>query len=307
MKALVTGGAGFIGSHVVDALLGQEWSVTVVDNLSSGKEAYVAPNATFERLDITSADFVSLVCKTRPDAVYHFAAKKDVQASVRHPRFDAEANILGSLNVLDACVQAKVPFLLAASTGGAIYDGTGPLPATEQSREFPLAPYGISKMAVDHYLRAYHAMHGLRTVSLRYANVYGPRQDPEGEGGVVAIFLGKLLAGKRPTIFGNGEQTRDYVYVGDAAQAALAALQPSAQGIYNVGTGVETSVNVLFHKLCAVGGFSVEAQYAEARPREMLRSSLDSSRLTAELGWKQTISLNDGLTKTLDWFQHHSP
>ncbi len=294
MRAIVTGGAGFIGSHVVEALLARGDEVTVVDDLSSGKRENVPEGASLVVRDIREG-LTGVFEDARPETCFHLAAQVDVRVSVERPEHDASVNVLGTIAVLDAARphDAQVVF---SSTGGAIY-GECDGPASEAAERRPLAPYGVSKLAGEEYLAAYNRLYGSRHVSLRYGNVYGPRQDPHGEAGVVAIFLGRLAEGEAPRIFGDGTQTRDYVYAGDVAQATLAAAD-QYRGVFNVGTGVETSVRELYELCRHVAGSSVLAQEAPARLGELQRSVLDISRTKRDLGWQPEVALEDGLRRT---------
>ena len=297
MRVVVTGGAGFIGSHVVDALLARGDEVHVLDNLTNGKRENVADGARFHEGDIRS-DAEPVFAEARPEACFHLAAQADVRVSVERPDYDADVNVLGTLRVLEAARAhgAKVVF---SSTGGAIY-GECDRPAPEDYPRRPLAPYGASKLAGEEYLQAYNRLYGTSHVVLRYGNVYGPRQDPHGEAGVVAIFMNCLRAGKTPRIFGDGLQTRDYVYAGDVAQVTLAALR-SDGGVFNVGTGRETSVVDLLAAIQEVTGTSVEPEFAEPRAGELQRSVLDVALAERELGWRADHSLTDGLAETWAW------
>ncbi len=307
MRALVTGGAGFIGSNLVDALLDAGHEVQVIDNLSTGRRSNLDPalarGAVLHELDITDAPAVSeLLVRWRPEAVFHLAAQIDVRKSVAAPAFDAGVNIEGTINVLEAAREAGVRRFVFSSTGGAIYGETDVLPSPESLEPRPEAPYGQSKFCAERYLRLAHRLYGLSTVSLRYGNVYGPRQDPLGEAGVVAIFCGKLLAGETAIIFGDGRQTRDYVYVGDVVRANLAALAHSeVSGEVNIGTGREVSVldlGAVLDRLAGERGFRVE--HAPARTGEVLRSCLDVTRAREELGCAAEMDLEEGLRITLE-------
>jgi UDP-glucose 4-epimerase len=291
LRAIVTGGAGFIGSHVVDALLARGDDVLVLDNLSNGKRENVPDVARLEVVDVREplADHFS-----GAEVCFHLAAQADVRVSVERPREDAEVNVLGTISVLEAARQHGTQVVFA-STGGAIY-GECERPAPEDSTLQPLSPYGVSKLAGEEYLAAYGRLYGTGHASLRYGNVYGPRQDPHGEAGVVAIFLGRLAAGERPRIFGDGRQTRDYVYVGDVARATLAAA--GHEGLFNVGTGMETSVLELYERCRGIAGSEIEAEPADARLGELQRSVLDISLAEQELGWRPEISLEEGLRTT---------
>jgi UDP-glucose 4-epimerase len=293
---MVTGGAGFIGSHVVDALLARGDEVTVVDNLSTGKRERVNEGARLLEVDIRDADALGAAfAEAQPEAVFHLAAQADVRVSVDDPAFDADVNVRGTIRVLEAARDrgAQVVF---SSTGGAIY-GECERPASEDWPRQPFSPYGTSKLAGEEYLAMENRLYGTRHVSLRFANVYGPRQDPHGEAGVVAIFFGKLARGETPTIFGDGLQTRDYVYVGDVVDATLRALGRDG-GVYNVGTGIETSVVELADATMRVSGVRVEPFFAEARLGELQRSSLDPALAERELGFRAGTSLDDGLAAT---------
>jgi UDP-glucose 4-epimerase len=290
VRAIVTGGAGFIGSHVVDALLARGDDVLVLDDLSNGKRENV-PGARIEVVDIREAlegHFEGA------EVCFHLAAQVDVRVAVERPEHDAQVNVLGTVNVLEAARRAGTPVVFA-STGGAIY-GECDGPASEDAPREPLSPYGVSKLAGEEYLAAYNRLYDAGHVVLRYANVYGPRQDPHGEAGVVAIFLGRLAAGERPLIFGDGAQTRDYVYAGDVARATLAAV--GKQGVFNIGTGMETSVSELYELCRRVAGSALEAANVDARLGEVQRSVLDVSRAERELGWRPEIGLEEGLRLT---------
>ena len=294
MRAVVTGGAGFIGSHVVDALLARGDEVHVVDSLATGKRERVPAEAALHERDIREP-LEELFQELRPEAVFHLAAQADVRVSVERPDYDASVNVVGTIRVLEAArpVGAQLVF---SSTGGAIY-GECTSPAPEDTAREPLAPYGTSKLCGEEYLATYNRLYGTSHVSLRFGNVYGPRQDPHGEAGVVAIFIGLLRDGGTPKIFGDGTQTRDYVYVGDVARATLAAVG-QAGGVFNIGTGVETSVVDLFAACRAVAGVDVEAEHAPARAGELQRSVLDPSLAANVLGWRAETSLDEGLRAT---------
>jgi UDP-glucose 4-epimerase len=315
VKALVTGGAGFIGSTLVDRLLAEDHTVDVVDDLSTGSLANLAEartrsgrSFTFHQLDIRSTDLTALVSRRRPDVVYHLAAQADVRVSVADPVLDADINIVGSLRVLEACRAAEVTKVVFSSSGGTIYGDVAPsdLPIRESHPQRPLSPYGVAKKAVIDYLVAYRELHNLEFSALAFANVYGPRQDPAGEAGVVAIFAGRLLAGEACTVYGDGGQTRDFVY-GDAVVDALARAATRGGGLLlNVGTGVETSVNELYGAMAAAAGVTVPPVFAPARAGELRRSVLDPSRAGIHLGWKPWTSLVEGTGATLDWFRDGS-
>lgn len=301
-RILVTGGAGFIGSHVVDAFIEAGHEVAVLDNLSSGKRENVAEGVKFYEGDITDKPFVDKVFgEFRPDIVSHLAAQISVNRSVREPYFDAEQNILGSINLLDASAKSKVRRFIFSSTGGALYGDAEVIPSPEDTPIVPLAPYGIAKASVEHYVRFFASEHGFDAVVLRYANVYGPRQDPHGEAGVVAIFSLKALAGKICVIFGRGDQTRDFVYVKDVAYANRAALDGKT-GTYNIGTGVETSINELAGEFIRLNPELV-IEHQNARPGEVFRSALDVTKANADLGWSPQVGLSEGINDTYQWFK----
>jgi UDP-glucose 4-epimerase len=305
VRALVTGGAGFIGSTLVDALLARGDEVLAIDDLSTGKrsnlDAALASGAEFREGDIRDFGLIEGEFERfGPQKVFHLAAQVDVRVSVDRPEHDASVNVLGTIAVLEAA-RARDAQVVFSSTGGAIY-GECDGPAPEDSERRPLAPYGVSKLAGEEYLAAYNRLYGSRHVSLRYGNVYGPRQDPHGEAGVVAIFLGRLAEGEAPRIFGDGLQTRDYVYAGDVAQATLAAAGHDG-GAFNVGTGIETSVLELYDVCRRVAGAEVEAVMAPARLGELQRSVLDISLAERELGWRPAVTLEEGLRLTWDSFR----
>ncbi|MEN9816306.1 MAG: hypothetical protein RLZ32_186 [Gemmatimonadota bacterium] len=309
-RVLVTGGAGFIGSHVADRFVAEGWEVTVLDDLSSGHQAQVPAAARFVRADIGSADAAALVEAGRFDVVCHLAAQIDVRRSVADPAADATRNILGTLNLMEAIRRSghrtRVVF---SSTGGALYGAFAEPPSPEATATNPEAPYGIGKLAAEHYLAYYGRVHGIETVVLRYGNVYGPRQDPHGEAGVVAIFCQRLLAGEPLTVYGTGEQTRDYVFVGDVAAANLAAATRGLPPVgalearaFNIGTGVETSVLALATALMQGAGVAVAVRHAPARAGEIARSALDVAKAGALLGWAPTVPLAKGLAATFGHF-----
>lgn len=297
MRAIVTGGAGFIGSHVVDALVARGDEVAVVDSLVRGSKENLSAAAELHVHDVREP-LDDLFDAVRPEVVYHLAAQIDVRVSVEHPADDAEANVVGTVRVLESARRhgAQVVF---ASTGGAIYgECTGP--AREDAPAEPLSPYGTAKLAAEQYLATYNRLYDTRHISLRYGNVYGPRQDPHGEAGVVAIFLGALARGEHATIFGDGTQTRDYVYVGDVARATTSTVGQD-RGVFNIGTGRETSVVELYDLCARVAGSDVRPEHAPARLGELQRSSLDASLAARELGFAPMVDLEDGLRATWEW------
>jgi UDP-glucose 4-epimerase len=310
MRALVTGGAGFIGSHLVEALLDRGDEVAVVDDLSTGKRenlsGALARGADLHEIDIREgARLRDTIAAARPDIVFHLAAQMDVRKSIEDPAWDAGINVVGTINVLEASRLARVSRVVNTSTGGAIYGETDVMPTPESVPPRPMSAYGQSKFCAEAYCGWCERLYGLSSVTLRYGNVYGPRQDPHGEAGVVAIFCGKLIAGERPKIFGDGRQTRDYAYVGDVVAANLAAAaHPEAHGAYNVGTGVEASVLEVvaaLRKAAGVGEGQFEPEFAPARAGELQRSSLDVTRARAELGFSAETDLVSGLRSTLEW------
>ncbi len=303
MKVLVTGGAGFIGSHIVDRLVQEGYGVVVADNLATGKRRNINRAAKFYRADIRSWWLERVFRRERPVVVCHHAAQMDVRRSVQDPMFDAETNILGTLNVLRYAIKYGVRKFIFASSGGAVYGEPEKLPVSESHPTRPASPYGISKAVGDEYLRYFRAADGMEYVSLRYANVYGPRQDPYGEAGVVAIFTQKMLQGEQPIINGNGRQTRDFVYVDDVVEANIAALGKEAHGIYNVGTGQETTINELFSLLAGLINPSVREVHGPAKKGEQQRIALDSSRIHRELDWDPKASLKDGLSRTVEYYR----
>ena len=304
MRALVTGGAGFIGSHVVDRLLAAGHAIDVVDNLSTGRRELAHPAARLHAVDIRSTRLRAVFAETRPDAVVHLAAQMDVRRSVADPLFDASVNVLGTLNVLECCRRAAVARLVFASSGGAIYGDCETVPTPESQPARPASPYGVAKLAAERYIAAWAALTGSTAVALRYANVYGPRQNPLGEAGVVAIFSSRLVAGEPCLINGDGEQTRDYVYVEDVADATLLALGvPQTTDAINIGTGVESSVNDLYRRLAAVAGATPAARHGPGKPGEQRRSALDAALAKRLLGWAPVTPLDLGLRKTLEFIR----
>ena len=303
MNIAVTGGAGFIGSHVAEAYLAAGHTVWVVDNLATGKRDNVPAGARFVHADINDEAVRRLLSDERIEAVNHHAAQMDVRRSVADPLFDARSNILGLLNLLEGAREAGCRTFVFASSGGTVYGELTAFPATEEHSTHPISPYGISKLAGEHYLDFYRLEYGLRTVSLRYANVYGPRQDPHGEAGVVAIFSQALLDGQPITINGDGTQTRDYVFVADVVRANLAALTTDVHGPFNVGTGIETDVNALAAHLQRLTGATDRARHGPAKPGEPRRSVLDCGRAARMLGWMPAGALADGLEATVTFFR----
>ena len=302
----ITGGAGFIGSHLADAFLAEGRRVLILDNLSGGRRENVPAGAELHVLDIRSKEAAALVRESGIDLLVHHAAQMDVRRSVEDPVFDAEVNILGSLNLAEAARHGGVRQILFASTGGAIYGEQDYFPADENHPARPVSPYGISKLSFEKYLFYYHVTYGLDATCLRYANVYGERQNPHGEAGVVAIFLNRLLAGQAPTINGPGLQTRDYVHVSDVVRANLAAAGRPGFHIYNVGTGVETSVVDLYNGLAQAVGSDLQATHGPAKAGEQQRSVVDASFGRRELGLPEPLRLQDGLARTAAWFRERA-
>jgi UDP-glucose 4-epimerase len=302
MKVLVTGGAGFIGSHLVDRLVQEGHDVVVVDNLSTGKRKNVNRAATFYRADIQSSRLERVFRNERPSVVMHLAAQMNVRRSVDDPMFDASVNILGTLNVIEQAARHGARKVVFASSGGAIYGEQDIFPAPESHPTRPLSPYGISKLSGEHYLSYYQRVSGIQTVSLRFANVYGPRQDPEGEAGVVAIFIQKMLTGEQPVINGNGRQTRDFVFVEDVVEANLSVMGQGIEGVFNVGTSTETTVNELFAILKELTKSDCKEVHGPAKKGEQLRSTIDATKLRQQLGWEAKVGSSEGLRKTVDYF-----
>ena len=302
-KALVTGGAGFIASHVVDLLIDKGLQVSIVDNLSSGKRKNLNPAATFYECDIREGEVINIIKEINPDVIIHHAAQISVRESVNDPANDASINILGSLNLLEASVKSGVKKFIFASTGGAIYGEQDYFPADEAHPVRPISPYGIAKLSVEKYLFYYKEVHGLDYVSLRYSNVYGPRQDPHGEAGVVAIFSQKMLANEEPVINGDGGQTRDFVYVKDVAKANLNALKGDVSGEINIATGLETTVNELFRVTNNIVGGEIKEVHGPSMKGEQLRSVLNWSLAKKTLNWEPRVNLEDGLREAVDYFR----
>jgi len=309
MRALVTGGAGFIGSHLAQLLLSEGWEVGVIDDLSTGREGNLPAGVEFYRLDVAEREAVlKAMADFRPEVVFHQAA----QASVVRPARDAQVNLVGLLHLLQASLEVEVKAFVFASSGGVLYGDAETIPTPETAAKVPLSPYGVAKLAGEHYLYAFQQARGLPYVALRYGNVYGPRQDPHGEAGVVAIFGRALLAGEPPTIYGDGHQTRDFVYVEDVARANLLAARALLSGFqgdtldgaaFNIGTGRETSVLTIFRELARLTGFSGEPRFAPPRPGEVRRSALAGAKAAQALGFTPRVSLAEGLARTVDWLR----
>ena len=304
MKILVTGGAGFIGSHVVDLFIAKGYEVVIVDDLSTGHESNLNPNAVFYKMDIRDPGLVDVFAKERPDFVSHHAAQMDVRRSVSQPLFDADVNILGSINVIECARKFEIKKFVYISSGGAAYGEPEYLPCDEKHPINPICQYGASKHTVEHYLYMYQINYGLEYTVIRYPNVYGPRQDPKGEAGVIAIFIGKMLANEPVVINGDGEQQRDFVHVSECANANFLALQ-ARSGIYNLGSGYGISVNQIFTALRKITGYSQDAMYGPAKLGETRVIYLDAALAFKEMGWKSVIKLEDGLRQTLEYQAQH--
>jgi len=302
-KILITGGAGFIGSTVADLFAASGWDVAILDDLSSGKRENVPKGARLHVCDVRSEAAAKAVREERPDVLCHHAAQIDVRRSMADPRFDADVNVGGLLNLLQAAASAGVKQVLFASSGGAGYGETDAIPTPETLLPAPVSAYGAAKMASELYLGVYRASHGIRAACLRYANVYGPRQDPHGEAGVVAIFSGRLLDGKPCTVYGDGKQTRDYAFVGDVARANLLAAEQGFDGALNIGTGEETDVVQLYGHLARAAGVTRPPEYGPPRPGEQRRSCLDPKLAAAKLGWRPEVRIGEGLARTFEWFR----
>lgn len=306
MRVLVTGGAGFIGSTLVDRLLAEDHEVEVIDDLSSGSLANLSlarslpgRRLKIHQLDVRSPALSDVMARRPPEVVYHLAAQADVRVSVARPSFDADVNILGTLQVLEAARAAGTSRVVFAASGGTLYGEPEAIPVDETAPQVPLSPYGVSKKAACDYLAAYRHLYGLDYCALALANVYGPRQDPHGEAGVVAIFAGNMAAGRRCTIFGDGTQTRDFVYVDDVVDAFVRAGERGGGVLVNIGTGIETSVNTLYTSMASVSGVETEARRLDGRPGELSRSALDPSRAAEALGWRAWTKLEDGLAAVM--------
>lgn len=303
MKILVTGGAGFIGSHIVDAYIDSGHQVAVLDDLSSGRQENLNPKAEFFKMDIQDGRLEGIFEQNRFDVVNHHAAQMDVRRSVADPRFDAQVNVLGALNILENCVKFGIRKFIFASTGGAIYGEQDYFPADEEHPTWPISPYGITKLACEKYLFYYKQVHNLASVILRYANVYGPRQNPHGEAGVVAIFAERFLNGEQPVVNGDGKQTRDYIFVDDLVRLNVRALDHDQSDVFNAGTGIESDVNTLYRQIRTAAGSNVEEFHGPAKAGEQLRSCLTAAKAERILGWKPEVDLNEGIRMTVDYFR----
>src|SRR3989344_4850215 len=305
MKCLVTGGAGFIGSHLVDALLREGHRVALVDNLSTGKSGNVNPKAVFYQADILEASIGEIFQKEKPELVFHYAAQIDVRKSVSDPMESAKTNILGSLNILENCKNSGVKKIVFASSGGAIYGEADVVPTPEDYPARPVSPYGIEKLVFEHYLDFYKKEYGLDYLILRFANVYGPRQNSKGEAGVISIFFDKMINTKEAFINGDGKQTRDFVFVSDVIKANMLGIQDNVSGVFNIGTGVQTDINDIFRKLKALFGLEIKGLHAPQKPGEQKKSCLDIAKAGRNLGWQPEYDLSKGLKETQEWFKIH--
>jgi UDP-glucose 4-epimerase len=307
MRVLVTGGAGFIGSHLIDALVARGDAVEVVDDMSAGRPGRLPPQATVHKVSITEGTAVTaLVADFAPELICHLAGQIDVRSSVAHPAADAQANVVGTVNVLEAA-RAAGARVLFASTGAVIYGRDAPIPSMEDVLPLPESPYGVAKHCAEQYVLLYNRLHGTSHAVLRFANVFGPRQDPAGLAGVVAIFCARALAGERPVVYGDGRQTRDYVYIGDAVEAFMAAADSGRPGTWNISTGAEVSVLALTRVISQVAGYELDPVFAPARPGELLRGALASDRARRDLGWTAATPLADGIGRVYRWIEAGSP
>ncbi|MDA2921972.1 NAD-dependent epimerase/dehydratase family protein [Patescibacteria group bacterium AH-259-L07] len=307
MRILVTGGAGFIGSHLVDVLIKNKHKVCIIDNLSTGLKENVNQKATFYNLDIRDKKILEIFKKEKPEVIFHVAAQINLKKSIEDPFLDADINILGSLNLLECCKKYGVKKFIFSSSGGAIYGEAKIIPTPEEHPTHPTSPYGLTKLAIEKYLDIYHQQHGLNFIALRYANVYGPRQNINPEvGGVIAIFVQNLLENKPCIINGDGTQTCDYVYIDDVVNANLSALKSNAVGVYNVGTGIETSVNQIFKSIIMFLKLSPKKMYGPPIKGEVQKSALDWKKIRKELRWRPKIDLDKGLKLTVDWFKNNN-
>ncbi len=301
--ALVTGGAGFIGSHIVDALIRRRIKVYVVDDLSSGKRKNLNPNAHFTKMSILNPQFPKYLQRVKPDIVFHLAAQVNLRCSVEDPSADARVNVMGSLTIAHECGKLGVKKVVYTSTGGPMYPEGAKIPYSEKTPPGPISPYGISKRTAEMYFDFAYHVHGMPYVALRYANVYGPRQNAQGEAGVISIFAEQMLKGKPTMITGTGKQTRDFVYVGDVVRANMAAMNRAVTGPFNIGTGKETSVNALWRKMKMITDYGMEERHMPSCPGEVMRSALNCKKAAKGLGWTPNMKLDEGLKKTVKWYK----
>ena len=302
-RILVTGGAGFIGSNIVDKYIEKGYGVDIIDNLSTGSMKNVNKKARFFKIDINDKRVEEIFKERRYDIVSHHAAQMNVRISVEEPIFDVQINILGTINILNYCVKNGIKYFIFASSGGAIYGEQEYYPADEAHSTNPDSPYGISKLACEKFLQYFNKSFGLEYISLRYANVYGPRQNPYGEAGVVAIFAGRMIKGERPVIFGNGKQTRDFVFIEDVVRANIIALERRIVGCYNISTGIETDINKIYKEISNLTGYKHQPKYAPPKKGELSKSVLGYTKAKKELGWRPEIGLMSGLEKTIEYFK----
>jgi len=307
MNILVTGGAGFIGSNIAETLLQEGHTVDIVDDLSSGIEENIPKDAAFYKVDISSPEFKKIFTERKYDCICHHAAQIDVRSSVQDPILDNRINVLGSIRTIQMCINYRIPRYIFASSGGAVYGEQKHFPADEEHPTNPDSPYGIHKLAVEKYLHFYWKHYGLSYIALRYGNVYGPRQNPYGEAGVVAIFLNQILNGIRPTIYGDGTQTRDYLYISDAVKSNIQAIHSDVTGCFNIGTGKETDLNSIVRHLRELTATNMDFELAPPRKGEQKRSVLDIRKAGELLGWEPEVSLEEGLSKTLHYFRTNGP
>jgi len=303
VRVLVTGGAGFIGSNIVDALISAGHEIAIIDNLSTGKEENINPEASFFHIDITDFEALEGIFQNfKPEIVFHVAAQIDLRKSVEEPSFDAEVNVVGSVNLFSLCIQYGVKRIIFSSTGGALYGEREKIPANENSSIEPLSPYGVSKYCTEQYLNYFKRLYGIERVILRYGNVYGPRQDPFGEAGVIAIFTNKILNGETLTVYGDGNQTRDYIFIEDVVRANLLSIE-GKEGIYNIGTNVETSVNHIIELFSKILEKDIKPIYTQPRKGEVYRISLNTEKAKMELGFEVKFTFEEGLRKTIQWYK----
>ncbi len=303
MKCLVTGGAGFIASHLVDRLIREAHRVVILDNLSSGKKDNLNPKAKFYKIDICDPKISEIFEKEEPDFVFHFAAHIEARGSVKDPIFDAKVNILGSLNILENCRKFKVKKVIFSSSGGEIYGAAKVIPTSEQYSPRPLSPYGVGKLTIEKYLDAYFCLFGLPYIALRYGNIYGPRQNPNGEAGVVAIFCQKMLKNEKPFIHGDGKQSKDYIFIEDAIEATFLAFKNNFCGVVNIGTEKETPVLDIFNKIKKLTNSKVKEKHVPLPACSFKRGCLSIKKAKRELNWRPKYNLEEGLKKTVDWFK----
>ncbi len=303
MNIIVTGGAGFIGSHITDSYIELGHNVLVIDNLSNGFKKYVNPKAEFSQFDIRDEKINAVIKKFKPEVINHHAAQIDLRKSITNPGFDADVNVLGTINLFECALKNKISKIIFPSSGGSVYGEHKYFPADEEHPVCPFSPYGINKLMIEYYLYYYNYVHGLNYTVLRYANAYGPRQNSKGESGVVSIFAGKVLNGKNPLINGDGNQTRDYVYVKDIVNANVLALNDKSSSVYNIGTSVETTVNYIYNKINEYAGTGFEPQHGQAKAGEQKRSVLSCEKIKKALGWEPEVNIEQGLKLTFDYFK----